>query len=221
MKVRSLSRLLLIVLWLLTFLSAVIWAFVDEPPFDPEPVTVLLGLVSGAITGVLQEYGKTLDEEEYSISYALAYGYVNNFVEPVITQVLSSNETPLLYIYIPERLAELEPANVDRVMAAIRKKFRSDLMQLGMKEGRARDIIVIMKSEGQAEKMLFDFPNTLLTLNSLVDFKVESKKGSFSSREKEALGKKYIEKFQTTVRSMVTQKGLEGYVRFTDKNMSM
>jgi len=215
--IRLLSRITLLTLWVCTLVAAFVWAFVKNPPFEPEPITVIFGLISGAVTGLMSEYSKAIEEEEYSIAYALAYGYVNNFVEPVITQVLSEDRQPLLYIFIPESLSELEPKSIDRFMAAINQKFKSSIIQLQMREGRARDVISIMKQDTESKKILFDFPNTLLTLNSLVEYKVESKKGSFSSNEKEAIGKVYIKKFADAIKLQVDNKQLSHYVSFVDK----
>ena len=83
----------MIILWLSTLICAVFWATGVPMPFEPEPVTVILGLVSAALTGLVSEYADALEKEEYSVSYALAYGYVINFLEPVITTILKKNNT--------------------------------------------------------------------------------------------------------------------------------
>ena len=223
MNLHSVSRALLFLLWLMTFVAALVWAFVKNPPFDPEPLTVLLGLVSSAVTAMLNEYSQRLKKEEFSTSYALAYGYVNNFLEPVLTHLIKTQTPgtkPLLIIYIPERLNELEPKHIERLMTSLREKsFSSNVVNVELAEGRARDVLTIFKGDGKS--MYFDFPTTLLTLNSYIDYKVESGKESFAEEEKVALGKEYIVTFKNALIKMLDQKLLKEYVVFTDKNLNI
>ena len=150
-------------LWLATFAVAICWLFWQDAPFDPEPITVVLGLVSTAVTTLLSEFSSRLEEEEFSLSYALAYGYVNNFVSPLITQLLKDlpkdSAAPRLYIYLPERLSELEPANIQRVIGRMRLKgFQDKVINLQFQEGRARDVLTV--SQDNNAPVYFDFPNT-------------------------------------------------------------
>lgn len=218
MSIRLVTRIVLGLLWFLTFAAALVWAFVKNPPFEPEPVTVLLGLISGAITGLLNEYSQRLAKEEFSTSYALAYGYVNNFLEPAITELLRKDGKLQFYIYLPERLNELEPKQIERTLIKMREKnFLNSTITLAMNEGRPRDILLISKSPGEA--VYFDFPTTLLTLNSYIDYKVESKGESFSEEEKVKLGVEYIHKFKQALSEMVEAKGLKEFIKVTDKNL--
>jgi len=218
-NIRLITRIVLGLLWLSTFAAALVWAFVKNPPFEPEPVTVLLGLISGAITGLLNEYSQRLAKEEFSTSYALAYGYVTNFLEPAITELLKKNSKLQFYIYIPERLSELEPKQVERTIIKMRERnFSNQTITLELNEGRPRDILLISKSA--SDSVYFDFPTTLLTLNSYIDYKVESKSGSFSENDKIKLGAEFIGKFKEALVKMIEAKGLKEYVSFTDRNLN-
>lgn len=217
--IKKISKVILFILWLATVVAAVVWAFVPDPPFEPEPITVILGLVSGAATGLLNEYSKAIEEEEYSTVYALAFGYVNNFLEPLATQLMSQDKDPVINIFLPETLADLEPRSVERLMAEVRKRYSSEVLKLELREGRARDVITIHKSSDPSLAILFDFPNTLLTLNALIDYKVESKKGQFSGKAREALGRKYIGIFRDTILRMAAEKGFGERVRFVNKDL--
>ncbi len=221
MKIQLLSKSLIFLLWVCTFAVALCWIFWDNPPFDPEPITVVTGLISTAVTALLNEFGSRLEEEEYSLAYALAYGYVNNFVEPLLSELMrvsaDEGKAPVLLIYIPEKLAELEPRNIDRVIAKIRmRNMKDEVVNLQFKEGRARDILTV--SSG-TDRMYFDFPNTLLSLNSLIDFKVESRKNNFSEAEKLRMGRENIQRFRSVVGQLLEQKDLQNYVRFVDRNL--
>ena len=222
MKIQLLSKALIILLWVCTFAVAMCWIFWENPPFDPEPITVVTGLISTAVTALLNEFGSRLEEEEYSLAYALAYGYVNNFVEPLLSELLrisaDEGKPPVLLIYMPGKLAELEPRNIERVLAKLRlRNVKEEVVNLQFKEGRARDILTV--SSG-SDRMYFDFPNTLLSLNSLIDFKVESRKNKFSETEKEQMGKENIMRFRSVVEQMLDRKDLTFYVRFVDRNLN-
>jgi len=217
-NIRLITKIVLGLLWLLTFAAGIVWAFVKNPPFEPEPVTVLLGLISGAITGLLNEYSQRLTKEEFSTSYALAYGYINNFLEPAITELLKNEGRVQFFIYLPQRLDELEPRQIERTLIRMReKKFTNRTVTLEVNEGRPRDILLI--SKGLNDSVYFDFPTTLLTLNSYIDYKIESKSGSFSDEDKVKLGVDFINKFKEALLKMIEVKGLKEFVRLTDKNL--
>jgi hypothetical protein len=207
-----------------TLVVAIFWIFWKNAPFDPEPITVVLGLVSTAITALLTEFDSRLEEEEFSLPYALAYGYVNNFVEPLISQLLKNiplgSSVPRLYIYIPEKLTELEPRNIERVIGRIRmKNFEDKVINLEFQEGRARDILTVTQQGNK--RVYFDFPNTLLSLNSLIDYKMESRKNRFSDSIREEMAKDYIMKFRQVMEKLVEAKDLKDYVFFIDKNLEI
>jgi hypothetical protein len=214
----------MVFLWTATFAVSMCWLFWKNPPFDAEPITVVLGLVSTAVTALLSEFGSRLEEEEFSLPYALAYGYINNFVEPLISQLLKNiplgSPKPKLYIYVPDKLNELEPRNIERVIGRIRmKSFEDKVVNLEFQEGRARDILTVSASDKQ--RVYFDFPNTLLSLNSLIDYKMESRKNRFSDSIREEMAKEYIVKFKQVLETLIRSKDLGGYVYFVDKNLEI
>lgn len=219
MSLKRISQIVLALLWLSTLTTALLWAFAENPPFDPEPITVILGLLSTATTALLTEYASRLEQESFSPAYALAHGYMNNFIEPVITQLLRTySSSLLLYIYVPEKLSELEPRSIDRIMARIREKNFSDkIVNLEFAEGRARDVLSIQKIDGQS--VFFDFPSTLLTLSSFLDYKMKLAKNP-SPENRELWAKQYIAKFRGTVQEIMTEKGLSQHIRFIDKDLN-
>ena len=83
---------------------------------------------------------------------------------------------------------------------------------------RLPDLNVVRESPG-GDSIYFDFPNSLLTLTSLIDYKVESKGDSFSAKAKLDLGQLYIEKFKSFVENQCHQKGIADYVEFTDSQL--
>jgi hypothetical protein len=222
MRLKILSKALTITLWASTLVVALCWLFWKEAPFDPEPITVVLGLLSTAVTALLAEYGNRLEQEEFSLPYALAYGYINNFIEPLITQLLRTAKPPVqpkVYIYIPQNLSELSAGNIDRTLAHMRlRNFRDEVVNLELKEGRARDILTIQTADNR--QVYFDFPNTLLSLNSLIDYKLESGRNQFSDKAREEMAAAYILKFREIVNELVHKKNLAPYVFFVDKELN-
>jgi hypothetical protein len=218
--IKTISKAVMIILWLSTLTCAVLWATGVPMPFEPEPITVILGLVSAALTALVNEYANALEKEEYSVSYALAYGYVINFLEPVITAILKQTppgERPKFYIYIPERLQELEPKSIDRTLARLREKnLTTQSINLELTEGRVRDVLTIAMERNH---VYFDFPTTLLTLNSFIAYKSDSKKDSFGEEEKLRLGRTFIGKFKETVARMLEERNLSDYVSFIGKDL--
>jgi hypothetical protein len=222
MKLQIFSKILIGILWLSTLIVAICWIFWKNAPFDPEPITVVLGLISTAVTALLNEFDSRLEEEEFSLSYALAYGYVNNFLEPLISQLLKNvprgQPTPRLYIYLPEKLSELEPKNIDRIIARLRaKNYEDRIVNLEFQEGRARDVLTVRHENNSP--VYFDFPNTLLSLNSLIEYKTESRKNRFADSTRERMGAEYIAKFRTVLQQLVERKALREYVHFVDKDL--
>lgn len=210
----------MMILWLSTLVCTVLWATGVKLPFEPEPITVILGLVSAAVTALMNEYANALEKEEYSVSHALAYGYVINFLEPVITSILkqtSPGERPRFYVYIPHRLQELEPKSIDRTLARLRERnLSTQSINLELTEGRVRDVLTIAM---ESKHIYFDFPTTLLTLNSFIAFKTESRKNSFAEEEKQKMGEAFIKKFQETTLKMLDERNLSEYVFFIDKEL--
>jgi hypothetical protein len=216
-----LSKVLLVILWVATFVVAVVWIFVKEPPFNPEPLTIILGLLATAVTALLSEYSSLLKKESFTPAYALAYGYINNFLEPAVTSLAKQHQAqPIFYIFIPEKLSELEPRSIERIIAAIRQKnFKDQILTLDFAEGRARDIISLRGLNNK--EVYFDFPNTLLTLKSFIDFKVSHDKRRIDSNERDELGNTYIQKFKEAVQQLSAEKGLAQHIRFVDRNLEI
>lgn len=232
-RLRFISRVLLVLLWVCTLVVAFAWLLDWELPYkiNPEPATIVLGMLSAAVTALLNSYTRLvsrkqeqLEEERYSISYALAYGYMNNFIEPVITQLLvhrqPADDPPLLYVYIPAELSELSPQSIERTVARIRaRQYRCEPLKLESKEGRIRDLLTICKTDNGTSLDYFDFPTTLLTLTSYVDYMVATHKNNFKEDDIIHLGKRFIQKFHQELVRMLQRANITEYVSFTDRNL--
>jgi hypothetical protein len=233
-RLRFLVIGLLVVLWASTFVVGLAWALQWELPYnvEAEPITVLLSLISVAVTGLvayfdieLRARAAELEEEKYSAPAALAHGYVHNFISPLITRLLTQAGTRAgdvrLYVFIPDQLADLEPDAVERTMARMRaKQFETKVVNLQLERGRPRDVLTIMKADG-ANAVYFDFPNTLLTLEPVVDYKISKPKNTSPEEAKRELGAKFIQRFRDELEQMLAGKPDVGkHVKLTDKNLA-
>lgn len=207
----------------LAFLSLVFWLFkipirIIGVEFDQEPVLVGLSLLFAFLN---QSHRWLLNESEYSPAYALASGYVDNFLSPVITQLLEDGEKkPVIYVYKPKQISELFKNNVDRVKAEIKNNnFELSEINLSLKHARARDILVVEKSK--TKKVYFDFPNTLLSLLNYVDYKVSSPDHSSSDKAKEKLTNDLVASFYDKVDELLSKVNMQSYVKYCDNELNL
>ena len=67
-----------------------------------------------------------LEVEQFSAPRALARGYFNNFVAPAVTRLLDDKikdaEDVRFYVFIPERLSDVEPDRVDNFKSEMERK---------------------------------------------------------------------------------------------------
>lgn len=181
-----------------------------------EASVVIVGMLLGGIN-ILQS--RVISALEYSPAYALAYGYFNNLIFPVITQLKEDRVVnPKLCIYKPLHFDELSSTNIDMIKAElINKKYVLSSLNLALKGARARDIITLNKKS--KVHTYFDFPNTLLSLYSYVDYKVGSKPNSSVDSTKNELIGNLIEQFYLKINELVEEKGLENNVTYCDKKL--
>lgn len=205
----------------LAFVALSMWLMNRKIEFNNQVIDQEAFFVLLTTTAVIfnQFHRNILKEVEFSPAYALALGYVNNFLEPVIIQLLENGiKSPLIYIYRPKSLSELYQNNIDKTKAIIKNKdLNLQEFQLNLKHGRARDVLTIKKSK--TKQIYFDFPNTLLSLTAYIDYKIGSKTKDSSKNEKEELSNKLIVKFYEKVNSLLEEKQLDHYIRYCDSEL--
>lgn len=197
----------------LTICSFVIWVLpFNITYFNPEAAFTVLLILSTSFGGV---YKLLYSEAEYSPAYALAYGYVENFLEPTITQLIENGESPKFIIFRPDSLDALTEKNVKRIRGTIKAgEFELQDLVLESSSARSRDIILIEKKSG--EQLYFDIPNTLISLNPYIEYKISAKDNESDEEKKKALGEKLIEKFFIKVQQLSIKKNIWQYIRFVD-----
>lgn len=178
-----------------------------------------VAIISALLVLLSQLQRKLLDEAEYSPAHALASGYVNNFISPVITQLIEDGiAKPKLCIFRPEDFDDLSPDSVDRIKGRlVNKNYDLSEINLKLKHGRARDILTLNKKS--KVHRYFDFPNTLLSLYAYVDYKLGSDPNTnVIAQKKEFIGN-LIEEFYLEVADLIKLKGIEKYVEYCDKSL--
>ena len=159
---------------------------------------------------------KLFEKTEYSPADVLALGYVNNFLVPVITQLKEDGvKKPSLCIYKPNKIYELESSNIYAIKAELRSREYSLVeveVKLNLKQARARDILTIQKND--SNQIYFDFPNTLLSLLSYIDYKAESKANTLSDKIKTELGVNLIFEFYKKAEELAKEKRIHKNIKF-------
>jgi hypothetical protein len=206
---------------ILAIIALLMWVFkiplvIKEVSYELEPVYVLLAVIAIALN---QMHRWLLLDAEYSPAYALAAGYVNNFLSPVITQLKEEGVVkPIICIYKPKNFSELFPNNVDKIKAEIsNKKFKLKKVNLVLKHGRARDVLTIKQSKDR--KLYFDLPNTLLSLVEYVNYKVDSQSNSFTEKAKEKLTANLISTFYERVEKLIEESNISDNIQYCDAKL--
>lgn len=164
---------------------------------------------------------RKIESLEFSPAISLAHGYVNNFLEPAINELLSKNGNDLKFgIYIPEDLEELTDQQIERMKFKIESDgYKLREIKLKRKSGRPHDVLTVEKQAGSLS--YFDFPRTLLSLQSYIDYKVDSSKNEVADEKKQKLGKNLVDAFHSEVKRLIQKKNLEGKVSFVGKSLDL
>jgi len=200
----------------LAFISFILWVFkVEISSIESEALFAGLMLLIALLN---KFYSLVIEEIEFSPAHALAYGYIENFIEPLVIQLLENKEEPKICIYTPDKLDDLSDNTIDRIKAELKlRDYEMKKINLSLRHGRARDILTVEKKENR--EWYFDFPNTLRSLIPYVDYKVVSKKNQSSIDKKHKLGVDLIDEFFNKIDEILKDKGLSKYIHTTQSNL--
>ncbi|UXX80885.1 hypothetical protein N7E81_07200 [Reichenbachiella carrageenanivorans] len=201
----------------ITFILLIFWFFYPELT-QWEPIIGVWMVLQGV---VIYFQKRRIEKLEFSPAISLAHGYVNNFLEPAISELLQKNGSANLdfKVYIPSELEELSDQQIERMKLQIQSKgYQLNQIKLKRKTGRPHDILTVEKQEGSVS--YFDFPRTLLSLQSYIDYKVASSRNESTDSKKQVLGNKLIEAFNKEVRRLIEKKNLTDAVSFAEKSLS-
>ena len=164
---------------------------------------------------------RRIESLEYSPAISIAHGYVNNFLEPAIGELIASKGVDVNFkIYIPNDLEELSDQQIDLMKHRIESKgYQLKEIKLKRISGRPHDVLTVEKQQGSVS--YFDFPRTLLSLQSYIDYKVDSRKNESADHKKNVLGRKMVDAFQNEVKRLLKKKNLEDVVAFVDQSLKI
>lgn len=222
------SNLLVGSMWTALVGVICLWVLGVPLPFkaEPEPITVLLSTLSPAVTAMfaflrrrLTRQQEELEEERFSLSHALAYGYVDNYLMPTVMALLEQRSDAVIHVYIPKSLAAVDGPSKQRTLRLLQEKgFEARTLHLPSERGRGRDVIELVGADDKSVRY-FDFPETLLTLRGMIAYKLEKTPAEEREAKSGQLERDYIQRFHQAASSRVREKSLGDQVRFISDNL--
>lgn len=170
---------------------------------------------------IIQWQMRRIESLEYSPAISIAHGYVNNFLEPAIGELIASKGVDVNFkIYMPNDLEELSDQQIDRMKHQIESRgYKLKEIKLKRTSGRPHDVLIVEKQQGSIS--YFDFPRTLLSLQSYIDYKVDSRKNESTDHKKNVLGKKMVDAFHNEVKRLMKKKDMENNISFINKELNI
>lgn len=206
----------------IAIVTLIVWAFKLKIVYlDGFELEALFAILSGVGVFLNQIHRKLLEKAEYSPAHVLAYGYVNNFLAPIVLQLKDNGETnPKVFVYKPRKIDELFESNIDMMKAELKNRnYSLDGVKLNLRQARARDVLTIQHSQGK--KVYFDFPNTLLSLLDYIDYKIDSKANNSSEEEKANLTAELVTEFYQKVDELTEHKRIKSNIKYCDSNLKI
>ncbi len=210
----------------LAFGASIIWVGVDYDKPDPwVNLFSLLSVVFAALAAILASTQSRI-EGDYSLCFALAHGYVNNFVRHALADLTEqSPDDGQFVIFRPAGLEELDDLSVERYKNALTAKGYTPSVRVLKPVGkRARDVFMIQEKKLTGKKVSYvDFPSTLLTLSSLIEYRNDVQRADtghdLSTVEKQLMTQALIDCFFREVARMLAPEITKSQVIFTNSRM--
>ncbi len=194
---------------------AVLWMRYSNK-YNFEPVLVLLGLLYAAVPQVgkwlVRRLNRKIEKERLTLPYALAHGYLKNYLAPVLRRIRKEADDPdrlKFYVYIPRSLDELKDESIDEILTELEnRQYEVGLIELDFPgQKRKKDYRTAKRSIIQgADPKYFDFTTTMLTLDQVVKYKLDTKEGRLPTEQEEKLGEGYINDFRNCLETMLQEK---------------
>lgn len=221
-----------LVILLASLAMAVFW-IVFPDALNLEPYLVLLGLVYAAVPllgrWLINKLNRDLKHERLTIAYALAYGYLHNYLVPVVRRLRKGVADPsqlTFFVFLPTSLAELHREAIDEQIVELKHQaYDIETVALDFPDQkRRRDFRTARKvAEDAATIKYFDFPTTLLVLEKVIEYKLKTQEDAFWEAEREEMERTYIHEFKDHLTTMLAPdrfKAVRSNIRLVEGEVS-
>ncbi|HSV60235.1 MAG TPA: STING domain-containing protein [Variovorax sp.] len=217
------------VLATLAFVLAVIWAGTGNGVFEPWANLMTLCAATAAVLASVwasmhDKVPTGKEGDRYSLSYALAYGYVHNFLVGAIEALKTEAHPGKMFVFKPAKLDQLDPATHEAFKSElVRRGFQLTTRTLDKASNRPRGVLSVYRPTDPANPIHFvDFPTTLLTLSSLIAYQaeraLEDEETAWTEDYRNGLAKEYIDRFFKELSTQADKAGVREWIDFTDTN---
>jgi hypothetical protein len=211
------------------FLLAVLWAATGNGAFEPWANLMTLCAATAAVLASVwasmhDRVPTGKESDRYSLSYALAYGYVHNFLVGAVEALKAELHPGKLFVFKPARLDQLDPATHEGFKNELaRRGFQLSSRTLDKSSNRPRGVLSVYRPTDPGNPTHFvDFPTTLLTLSSLITYQaaraVDDGEPAWTDDYRNGLAKEYIDRFFKELSTQADKAGVREWVDFTDTN---
>ena len=211
-------KFLKIIQLLLLCITAIIAAlcYGDVLEFKPDNLFVFFGAIGGICAFLLEVYSR--QAKKFSAANVLAVGYVKNFLEPVMIQILDHKKPgdpiPKFYVFIPLEISKLEENSIVLLKKLLNNDgYESATINVQIPKQRPKNILFITNSEN-GNSFYFDIATTLSSLSALIEYTLEKKKNTSPESLKDSIFTEYMNYFRAELIKLLKDKDLDEYVMF-------
>ncbi|MDB4918496.1 STING domain-containing protein [Mucilaginibacter sp.] len=180
----------------------------------PDNLFVFFGAVGGICAVLLEIYSR--QTKKFSVAHVLAVGYVENFLEPVMIQIIEQKNEgdppPKFFIFIPFEISKLDENSIVLLKDSLNNDgYKSASVNVQIPKQRTRNILLVTNSTN-GDSFYFDIPTTLSSLSALIEYTFEKKKNTSPKGLKDDIFRKYMDYFKGELIEILKDKGLYSYV---------
>jgi len=209
------------------FVLAVAWAASGNGELEPwVSLSQTCALIAAALASVWYAMHNRIDtgneRDRYSLSYALAYGYVHNFLLGAVDALKTETHPGKIFVYRPADLGEIDPATHEAFKKELeRRGFELSTRTLDKNSNRPRGVLsVYLPVNATSPTHFVDFPTTLLTLSSLITYQAARAKDEdnapWSDEYRNQMARTYIDHFFRELSTQADKAGIREWIDFTD-----
>jgi hypothetical protein len=200
-----------------TSVALILLAITKTPPVKekPDAVLELLGLLSVASVAANEAYDNWV--KKFCAANVLAVGYVKNALEPIVEGLIKKYPAGIktVYVLLPSGIAAVSNISVQASLHQAGFSRSHEQVPVATRNRQEMEIAVIRHLQDGRE-CYFDVPNTLSSLEALIDYKLQKKANSKSEGERQKLEQKYLRLFRYELEHLLRERQLEQYVTVID-----